>query len=771
MRIKEKIIYLLGFGAAMYFFSSCSTTDCVPEGDQLFTGLNKIKYQNYEKNNHFHSMQEEVEAALATPPNGALFGSSYHRSPFQFRLWVWDKFSKDESPLGKWLTKSFGRAPVLMSWVNPQLRSSVAKEVLRMHGYFRGDVGYEVVKQDEEAKKAKISYVVRPGHLFTIDTIAYVNFPSSADSLIESTKSEALIRPDAPFDVETLDAERTRLATLFRNNGYYYYQPDYSSYLADTFSVPGKVQLRLQMADSIDEKALRQWYVGKINVNYRKRFMETLRDSLRRRNFMIRFNGKRPPIRTRVLFNSFKIRSNRPYSYEKHMESVSKMSSNGLFSMVDFVFTPRDSSANCDTLDLTVNCVFDKPYDFYIETNAVGKTNGKIGPQFVLGLAKRNFLKGGETFDFNIHGSYEWQTSGRGKSKGSRMNSYEYGADASLELPRLLLPFKLRRRFFTPPSTVLKVSTNTINRADFFKRHIVSGEMSYKFQKTSTTRHVFSPLILDYEYMIRTTSEFDKILVENPYLQVSMRDQFVPKLRYSFNYSSPPTYRNPIFWETTFSEASNILSLGYLVAGKKWNTKEKTMFKNPYAQFLKLETNFSKTWAIGEHSSLVGHVNAGVIYSYGNASQSPYTEQFYVGGANSIRAFTVRTIGPGRYYTDDSQLSYMDQTGDLKLLFNLEYRMRLFGSLHGAVFLDAGNVWTLKEDSYRPNSTLNLKRLHEDMGVGTGVGLRYNFDFFVIRLDWGIGLHVPYETGKNGFYNIRKFKDGQSIHLAIGYPF
>ena len=295
--------------------------------------------------------------------------------------------------------------------------------------------------------------------------------------------------------------------------------------------------------------------------------------------------------------------------------------------------------------------------------------------------------------------------------------------------------------------------------------------MSYKFQKTSTTRHVFSPLILDYEYMIRTTSEFDKILVENPYLQVSMRDQFVPKLRYSFNYSSPPTYRNPIFWETTFSEASNILSLGYLVAGKKWNTKEKTMFKNPYAQFLKLETNFSKTWAIGEHSSLVGHVNAGVIYSYGNASQSPYTEQFYDGGANSIRAFTVRTIGPGRYYTDDSQLSYMDQTGDLKLLFNLEYRMRLFGSLHGAVFLDAGNVWTLKEDSYRPNSTLNLKRLHEDMGVGTGVGLRYNFDFFVIRLDWGIGLHVPYETGKNGFYNIRKFKDGQSIHLAIGYPF
>ena len=164
----------------------------------------------------------------------------------------------------------------------------------------------------------------------------------------------------------------------------------------------------------------------------------------------------------------------------------------------------------------------------------------------------------------------------------------------------------------------------------------------------------------------------------------------------------------------------------------------------------------------------MGHVSTGVIWSYGNLESAPYSEQFYVGGANSIRAFNVRSIGPGKYYTNQSKLSYMDQTGDMKLQFNIEYRPRLFGNLYGAAFIDAGNIWALRDDGYREGSKFRFKNFFREMALGTGVGIRYDMDFFVLRLDWGIGLHVPY---KSGFYNLPSFRDGQSLHFAIGYPF
>ncbi len=746
---------------------SCSSTSGVPEGDQLFTGLKKISYADYEKGDHFTATRVEVEAALATAPNGALFGSSYHRTPFPYALWIWNAFSDSESGFGKWMTKSFGKAPVLMSWVNPELRSSVAKEVLRSHGYFRGSVDYNVVEQ-KNPKEAKISYQVRPGHLFTIDTLRYVNFPEEGDSLIAATADEAKIHSGDPFSVSALDAERTRVSNLFRNNGYYYYQPGYASYLADTVSVPGKVQLRFQLADGIPEAAKHKWYIGRTDMQLRKTFMEKLNDSIQRRRLTVHFNGKRSPIRPRVILKDLKLRPGQQFSYDDYLESASKISGLGLFSMVDFKFTPRDTTALCDTLDLHLNCIFDKPYDFYVEANAIGKTTGAFGPGVVVGLTKRNAFRGGETFDVNLRGSYEWQTGHRSDGTKSRFHSYEYGIDASLELPRLLLPFRVRRRWVQTPTTTIKGSMSVINREKYFKRHVVSGEYTYRFQPRATMMHEFSPLILQYEYMTHQTAEFEEILQTSPYLQVSMADQFVPKMRYQFTYTSPISFRNPIYLRATVSEAANLLSLGYAAFGEKWSEKGKTMFKNPYAQFFKIEAEWRKTWQVGEHSSLVAHAAAGILWSYGNALSAPYTEQFYVGGANSVRAFNVRSIGPGSYHTNESRLSYLDQTGDLKLQANLEYRPRLFGNLYGALFLDAGNVWALRDDGYRANSQLQMKNLLKETALGTGIGLRYDLEFFVLRIDWGFALHLPYKTG---FYNADSFHDAQCLHFAIGLPF
>lgn len=754
--------------------ASCSTTKNLREGDQLFIGLTKIEYNNADEDDkntdHYVTTKEEVEASLATAPNGALFGSSYYRTPFPYGLWIWNAFSGSKNKIAQWITKTFGKAPVLMRQVNPELRASVAQSVLHNHGYLNGKVSYKVVPQ-KNPKKAKIGYTVDFGPLYTIDSLEYLGFPSEADSLIRKTMDEALIGKGSPLDASAMDAERNRLSKIFRNNGYYFYQPGFASYLADTTAVPGKAQLRLQMADNLPGIALRKWYIGRINIDIRKQFMEQLTDSFSHRYFTVRFKGKRPPIRPRIILADLKLRPRQLFSYDKYTESLNKINGSGQFSSVEFNFTPRDTTGLCDTLDINLSCTFGKPYDFYIETNYKNKINGRHGPELVVGFVKRNAFRGGEKLDINLHGSYEWEQGGNVNGASGNMNSYEYGADASIEFPRLIVPFLKRHRYFTTPSTYAKVSMNVLNRPDYFKMHTFSAEWTYTWQRSIKWRHEFSPLTLQYQKLNRTTAKFDSILYENPYLQTSMQNVFIPKMHYTLTYSSAAHSRNPLVWETTITEAGNILTLGYMAAGKKWGETDKELFKNPYAQFLKLETDISKTWAVGEKSHLVAHANAGIIYSYGNSRTAPYSEQFYVGGANSIRAFAVRSIGPGSYTTDVSRLSYLDQTGDIKLQLNLEYRFNLFGGLYGAAFIDAGNVWALRDDGYRHGSQFKLKNALKEMALGTGVGIRYDLDFLVLRLDWGVGLHVPYETGKSGFYNIPKFKDGQALHLAVGYPF
>lgn len=757
--------------SALLALASCSSTSGIPDGEQLYTGLKKTRYLDYDDNDHFRSVQEEVEAALAAAPNGAMLGSSYYRTPFPLRLWVWNFWHDKDNALGRWMTKSFGKAPVLMSNVNPALRASVAQSVLRSHGYFNARVDYEQLTQ-KNPKEGKIQYDVHMNHLFTLDTIRYVGFPQHADSIIAVSMAGTCLHQGDAFDVTTLDQERRRVSTLFRDSGYYYYQPGYASYLADTIAVPGKVQLRLQMADSIPEEAKRQWYIGKVELELRKSYLDSLTDTLRRGHLGVYYWGRHVPLRPGVILRNLKLRPRQLFSYSRYTESLNQLTGNNLFSSVNFMFTPRDSSATCDTLDLRLRCLFDKPYDFYVETNLTGKTTGWLGPGIVVGFTKRNAFRGGETFDLNLFGSYEWQTGHKYQGSSSKVNSYEYGMSASLEFPRLVLPgFRIRRRWHTTPSTVVKASSEVINRAGYFKRHVVSGELTYKFQPSAQSMNELSPLTLQYDYMTSSTADFDSIRHANAYLDVSMRDQFIPKMRYRYTYTSPLDYRNPIYVQATLSEAGNLLSLGNMAFGNRWRKRGKELFKNPYAQFFKAEVEYRKTWQLTEKSQLVGHAAGGVIWSYGNSTAAPYVEQFYVGGANSIRAFNIRSIGPGSYTAPNSHMSYLDQTGDLKLLANIEYRFPLVGSLYGATFVDAGNVWTLRNADGREGGKFKMSGFLDDLAVGTGIGLRYDLDYFVIRVDWGIGIHAPYDTGKRGYYNMPSFRDSQTLHIAVGYPF
>lgn len=800
MRKKRIDIRYIGIIVVCSLLAACSMTKNIPEDDQLFTGLKRIVYADNQKDSfeaHRAVTMEEIEAALATEPNGSLFGSSYFSMPWSWHLWVYNHYAKKNSHFARWMTKSFGKPPVLMSQVNPALRASVARSVLKNNGFFRGNVTYETITS-RNPKKAKIAYTVTMDSLYTLDSVAYLGFPADMRQLIDSTASEQYIKPGSPFSVSALDNERSRLGILLRNNGYYYYNPSYASYLADTFAVANQAQLRLQLADGVPDEALRKWSIGKVDVQFRRSFRERLTDSIQRRQLTIHYNGKRSPIVPRVVLRNLRLRSRQPYSYEKYMESVSNINATGVFSSVDFQFTPRPDA---DSLDLLLNCVFDKPYDFYFEANAIGRTSGRYGPEARIGFTRRNAFRGAEKLDLNLHGAYEWQSGG-----GDDMNSYQYGFDASLEFPRIIAPFynsdrvrrgkdgrPRRRLFFSTPMSYAKVSTDIVRRPQYYKMHIVAGEWTYRWQSAATMRHEFSPLSLKYQYMNSHTERFDSVIGMNPYLLATMEDYFVPKMRYSFTYTSPASKRNPLRWETTIEEAGNILSLFDRLNGHSFNEKEKQLFKTPYSQFLRLETDLTKTWTIGLHSQLVGHFNGGIIYSYGNSEEPPFSETFYAGGANSIRSFGVRRIGPGAFNGSklDRQSAFLMQNGDIKLVANLEYRTRLFGNLNGAIFLDAGNVWNLKQvlidtdeddddevlflsavfNQLFANTQFKPSKLLNQAALGTGVGLRYDLGFLVIRIDWGLALHSPYDTGSKGYFNVRRFRDAQTLHFAIGYPF
>ena len=820
-----------GFGTAfcLLLLSACISTKSVPDDDQLFVGLKKISYQEdsiehpsaYYK--HLDDTKAEVEAALATAPNGSLLGSSYYRSPFSWRLWVYNRFGDKDSKFARWMTKSFAKPPVLMSNVNPALRASVAQSVLKNYGFFRANVTYEAVPM-KNPKKSKIAYHIHLDSLFTFDSIAYVGYPDNPRHLIDSTASSALIRQDKPFSVNALESERSRISTLLRNNGYYYFMPDYTTYIADTVNTPNRVQLRIQLADNLPNEAMRPWYIGNTDIQLRRTMREQITDSIHRRHLHIFWGGnkKKPPIRPRVLLKEMRLRPRQLFSYANYQETAAKINSTGVFSSIDFQFTPRVAdttavslsvlsdtlhpslTALSDTLDLRLNCTFDKPYDFYFETNINGRTIGRYGPEVKVGFTRRNAFKGGEKLDVNLHGSYEWQ-----KNASGNMNTYQYGADASIEFPRIIAPFynsdRVRRdkdgrpkprKFISTPTTLAKASFDIVNRPDYYRMHVAGGEWTYAWQSSEQSRHEFSPLTVKYQFINTRTQEFQDMLDRNPYLASTMEDHFITKMRYTYTYTSPKTLRNPIRWETTVAEAGNAIALWDVLGGQNWNEKNKTLFRNPYAQFLRIETDFTKTWQLNSSSTLVGHLNAGYIYGFGNTNEVPFSEMFYAGGANSIRAFPVHGVGPGGYIdiVGTKQASSAIQNGDMKLVANLEYRPKLFGNLEGALFLDVGNVWLNKINMYDESDVEGLdpeiaefvlalmdyivdvvkfrpSRFFDQLAVGTGIGLRYNLGFLVVRIDWGLALHLPYNTGRSSYFNWDRFRDAQTLHFAIGYPF
>lgn len=773
--MKKGIWHIIEIAVALQLLlAACSTTKNLPEGEVLYTGIQQIDIVNGDSTKAGETALEEVTAALEYPPNNALLGSSSIRMPLPFGLWIYNAFVNKQGKVGQWIFDKLAAKPVLISTVNPEVRVKVAQNLLREYGYFNGSTSFEVLPNAKDSLKAKVRYQVTMNHPYTYDSIEYRYLRRRADSLVKAHIGERLLHTGDNFDVVQLQSERERIALLLRNNGYYYFRPEFVTYQADTLQSPGKVALRILPKESLPPTAMRPWKLGNISLWLNGYNNEPPTDSVRYKDLMIHYEGKLR-IRPSVIYNRLFFRPGELYSQERQERTQTVLSRLGIFRYSEMQYTPRDTTRRQDTLDLRINTVYDLPLDGELEMNVTAKSNDQVGPGAVFSVTKRNMFGGGETFGVKLRGSYEWQTGNRIDDGGSKINSYELGLSTTLTFPRLLFPAFGKWDMNFPASTTFRIYADQMNRARFFKLLAFGGDASYEFQPSATSHHSVTPFRLSFNLLQHTTHEFDSITDVNKALKKSLQDQFVPAMGYTYTFDDSPitSLRHHLWWQLSVTQSGLLMDAVYALAGKGFNTEEKKLFGNPFAQFIKGTAEVRRDWLIGKDQHLVGRVMAGAIYSYGNARTSPYNEQFYIGGANSIRAFTIRSIGPGRYHVSNEQNSYayIDRTGDVKFEANLEYRFPILGDLHGALFLDSGNIWLLRADSERPGGQLKWGSFLEDLAVGTGAGIRYALPFIVIRVDMGIGLHVPYETGKKGYYNIPKFKDGLGIHLAIGYPF
>lgn len=757
MRRILKILPLLIVTAAV--IHSCSTTRRIPEGEFLYTGLKGIDIEN--DSAHFpEDLLTTLETSATAPTNKNTL------LLFPVGLWVYNNVSDSSGFIQKWIYNKYAQDPVLVSDARPSLRTKMLDKILFNNGYFGSNTSYEIVHK-EKSRRAKILYKVDPGPASPIDSLILLPDTSDLTHRIDSmlTADQYLSKRPVRYCADSLSAVRVRIANSLRNRGYYYFTPNIIEYLADTLITPGAVTIKVDLASNIPAFALQKYITGDVTL-YAYRYSgggtpDTFR--LEKATLIQMMPSK---LRHSTVNNNINFRKGRPFSVRQMNNTQLYLSRLGIFNAIN-IEPVRDTTATIPTLNVNIGATFDAPLEASLEVNATSKSNSYLGPGMSFAVTNHNMFGGGEQFSVRLNGSYEWQT---GKSKNrSVFNSYEAGIQASLAFPRLLAPNFIPRRRRQLNWTRLTLGADLLNRPHYFKMAQFNTSIAYDWAANRYMSFTFTPFKLTYTKLMRTTEVFDSMMVANPAVALSFQSQFIPQLSFGLTYDRAFGRDNRINIQATATEAGNIFWSIYELCGVKG---EKRLFGTPFSQFIKGTAQVVWSRRIVGDSWLVSRVAAGAAHAYDNSSQVPYSEQFYCGGANSVRAFTVRSIGPGSYHdpkaADDD---YFDQTGTFKFEANVEYRFPIIGPLNGAVFLDAGNVWLLKADPLRPGGTLRGRTFFKDVATGTGAGLRFDIGMLVLRADLGIGIHAPYYTGRDGYYNMESFRKSLAFHLAIGYPF
>jgi outer membrane protein assembly factor BamA len=760
--------FFLLFAVAAVLLDSCSNTRKL-EGDQmLYTGRGKVNVLNNKVEAKDAKLAEKVcNEVTFYKPNGALFGTSRVLPPFG--LWTYNYLKpKGKGKVSNWFYKTFSKEPVLISKVNPEQRCRKIESDLFDAGFFNSKALFHVDTSSGNPRKAKISYFINIDYPFRISKVMYAPLDNEIDSLIFSWNDDLAIKPGDIFNLEIVKSEKRKIASRLVELGYYFFKPDYVQIVADSTVSPFRIDLLIGKSPETPAYVCHKYSIDQIRFRMLGARVDlpgelALTDTIFYDSIYL--PGLNNYLNPGVITRSIQFRKGDLYSTSKHQGTIMQMNNFGIFKYVKMQFVVQDSIHH--KMDLLLEASPKNDVSLNLEGFVETKSSGFSGPGAEVTLAHANLNQSANKLELKLSGGVEWQWSTKSENNLGN-NSYNVGINSSYTFPRLLLPFTpAKKSGLLLSKTKINLGYEFLNNIQYYRMSSLNLGFSYQWKRRQKITNVFYPLNINLVNLLATTPDFDTIVNTNPYVKKSFEEQYIAGMKYDFIYDNSTRKTKGTYLMLSLATAGNLFDL---IKSRSDAERPYTIMGNVYSQFIKASADF-RFYTNTTKKGLVFRLYSGAGFSYLNSTVMPYIEQFYSGGANSIRAFAARSLGPGSYQPDPSS-GIVDQTGDIKIEGNIEYRFPFSKTVLGALFLDAGNVWLLNGDENRPGANFEFNNFGKQLAVGTGAGLRFDFDFFVLRTDLGMRLRTPY-ANENGKYWLST-KDMFSeflLSLAIGYPF
>uniref|UniRef100_UPI003565DE8E translocation and assembly module lipoprotein TamL n=1 Tax=Bacteroides fragilis TaxID=817 RepID=UPI003565DE8E len=770
--MKKGVLYTI----LLYFvlsLASCSATKFVPEGSYL---LDEVKIHTDNKD----IKPSDMRLYVRQNPNSKWF------SAVKTQLYVYNWSGRDST---KWLNKflrKIGDAPVIYNEADAiRSQEEIAKAVQNL-GYMGATVKRTI---KTKKKKLKLFYEINSGRPYTVRTLKYDISDKKIAEYLQNDSTKSTLKEGMLFDVNTLDTERQRITDYLLCNGYYKFNKDYITYTADTARNTYQVDLTLHLLPykayvGDVPKEHPQYKINKINFITDYDVLQSsalssieINDSLHYNGFPIYYKDQLY-LRPKVLVDNLRFTSGDLYDERNVQKTYTYF---GRLSALKYTNIRFFETQNDDSTRLNCYVMLTKSKHKSISFELEGTNSaGDLGAAASVSFQHRNLFRGSETFMVKFRGAYEAIS---GLQPGYKNHNYtEYGVETSINFPSFLFPFltsDFKRRIRA--TTEFGLQYNYQLRPEF-SRTIASASWSYKWMQKQKIQHRIDLLDISYLYLPWISPQFQEDYIDkdkdNYILRYNYENRLIVRMGYTYNYNSAGgTLVNNTITSNSYSIRAGFESAGNILYGvskminmRKNKDGEYAILGIPYAQYLKGDFDFAKNIIIDHRNSLAFHAGIGVAVPYGNAKVVPFEKRYFSGGANSVRGWSVRNLGPGSFAGDGN---FMNQSGDIKLDASIEYRTRLFWKFRGAAFIDAGNIWTIREYENQPGGAFEFDKFYRQIAVAYGLGLRLDLDFFVLRFDGGMkAVNPKYEKTKERYPIIHpKFSRDFAFHFAVGYPF
>ncbi len=751
--------------------TSCSVNKFIPEGEYLLKDVkivsntnasNVIKSRNY----------------VRQMPNAKWF------SLVKVPLYTYALSGRDTTMWINNVLQRLGEAPVIYNEGLAEISRRNIEQMLVNEGYLHATVDFECEKRDEK-RRAVATYYLHERERYHVSDITLNSADSALCSIIDINSEDSHLRPGMPFSVEGMEQERNRLTKMLRDKGYYRFQKDYITFTADTAHHSDKVKLTMNIAMfTASPNALttphQQYRVGDVHyvTGAGMRFDEAALaqcDTLLYRNYKILYKDN-SIVRPGVLVENTFFQPGDMFSQNNVDRTF-----NSFAQLTALKYTTIRMVERADTALLDCYIMFERNKRRSVGFELEGtNTAGDLGAAASVTFSDKNLFKGSELLSLRIFGAYEAVSNLSGYTGDSY---FEYGAELSLRLlggiPQAFVPAEKRMLL---SSTLFSLKLNSQERPEF-ERRILSGSWSYMWSKRKEDMHKLDIVDLNYIYVPWISETFkkeylDSVSNRNSILKYNYENLLITKLGYTYSYNSSHNNKNR-FERVVYSLRANVESSGNLLyginsafGGAKNSDGQYTLLKIAYAQYVKGDFDFATRINMDDRNSIVLHFGLGIAYPYGNSRILPFEKRYFSGGANGMRGWTVRSLGPGPYRNEGRSIDFINQSGDIKLDLNVEYRTHLFWKIHSAVFLDAGNIWTIREYEEQPGGQFKFTTFYKDLALSYGIGFRFDLGLFVFRLDGAMKAINPAYDGRERFPVIcPKFGRDFALHFAIGYPF